>query len=138
MEMNTANMVRGLNPMRGILLERLLHCLCDGRNHLDMYVENYTGGMWTMRRLPNLGPIVPVLPAQDKPYRVVNPCNYSDEQVSPETAGAALWLIVLSMACGMREFADSIDVLADEYERVREALFDDPTIQVDSFIRITD
>jgi hypothetical protein len=125
-EMNTVVMVPNLSPNLGVMLGNIMFNLCAGRNHLDMVVEGYNGGLWTMSEVG--GVMLPSLPkAGAGSYRVINPANYSSYEVDGATAGAALWLIALSALSmiafqrGMPE--KDVDALSEAYHAAREAIY---------------
>lgn len=138
-EMNAAVMVKDLDPMIGWSLGPNLFNLARGHNHLDLKVENYDGGEWGMRQLPN-GEWVPVLPqVEGGTYRVINPANYSSEEMTPESAGVALWLIALSaMSFRVQTNLEALEAVAKAHYAVYTGYWDDKTLEHSSIARLTD
>lgn len=134
-EMNLVTMLPKINPMLAIRVEGIMHGLIDGRNHLDMNVKGYTGGLWTMRQNPK-GTLVPVLPEGN--YTIINPMNYSEVKVDPVTAGYILYVIAVEVAYHMAKTEKDQDALAQVFDDLKEYRWEDAMLDQNACSRVWD
>lgn len=136
--MNLFQLVYDISPISGLTFETTLF------NLAEKMVEGYRGGAWgSVIGTTTSGEKTPfqVCPGAER-LRVVNPLNGCDETTDSRSAGAALSIIATNLTLWkMHERGaplSDLEQLERLYFNVKDAVFNDPTLDTSAIFNIID